>query len=616
MSILGGFALTSPFMLLLVPGALAGLVYAYRRYGRGIRRPVGTLLLLKALERAPSARQQFKPPPRFFLELLLLSLLLLGAAGLYRRESGERVLVVIDNSLSMGVLPPGERLSILDRAKSNAQSAVDSLASDSQIAVITTEAPGVGPLSGIDEAYDAIGAIELGYSVDNLERLLARVGGDSRFDRVLAFTDRRAQFLAPESRARIEVNTVAEAPTANIAVSDVSLTTTPAGQQTVRAAITSYYEQAVDIAVVLEAVSVVGTVSVVKRETVAIPPKETRSVQFSPVALKTAAYRVSVVPPLGSSGAVNTLLADDEGWLSAAPPAERITVVSDLSAEALGLNRLRHLRFEVIKPSDWSAERASRAGSAIFHRFTPAEIPNGNTLFVMPPAGGIFEVGDTVAEAEVTRWNVADPLASYLNLPALTFKTVTPLKLPPWAREAIATTGGSVALSGSYEGKRIAALGFEIFPYEGAKSRILSVLTLNALGWIAETGIGFEPVGTTIDISPEITNVRYASGEPLWGKGDKPTSVVTLKHPGLVIVKGALNTEAVRVVNFFDERESNTLIHAPIAIERIALSERDDESERRYLAGSIALLGAILILLDLLLFSRRIGGGRVAQEGA
>ena len=72
MELLGGIGLLTPTALLVLPLAVAGLVYAYLKRGKGERRQVASTLILKRLSQVSSARKIFTPPPRFFLELLIL----------------------------------------------------------------------------------------------------------------------------------------------------------------------------------------------------------------------------------------------------------------------------------------------------------------------------------------------------------------------------------------------------------------------------------------------------------------------------------------------------------------------------------------------------------------
>src|SRR5262245_18825627 len=103
---IGSFGFMYPAMLVAIPLAIAGLIYAYRQRGRGARTPVASILLLKALQKRSLAPRKFVPPLRFWLELLMLALLISGAAGLYREREGASYAVIIDNSFSMRAISP------------------------------------------------------------------------------------------------------------------------------------------------------------------------------------------------------------------------------------------------------------------------------------------------------------------------------------------------------------------------------------------------------------------------------------------------------------------------------------------------------------------------------
>ena len=226
-------------------------------------------------------------------------------------------------------------------------------------------------------------------------------------------------------------------------------------------------------------------------------------------------------------------------------------------------------------------------------------------MFVLPPPGGPFESGKTVSAAEVTRWNVADPLASYLNLPALTFKVLTPLKSPAWGRDAITTTAGVAAITGMFGGHRYIATGFEIFPYEGSANRVLSILTLNALGWLADTTTGFEGIGSTYLPTNTTESVQYRGEKPLWSAGGSLDTPLTFDRPGLVTISSRGEIPVLRAINSFDERESNLLSPAPLAIARPAPSEQESRTDHAFLTSTIAFLALLLLLLDLFLFGGR-----------
>jgi hypothetical protein len=605
MNPLGVFTFASPLMLLALPAAITALIYAYRRFGRGQRRVVGTLLLLKALERTATVRQQFRPPPRFFLEGILLALLSIGAAGLYRTDTAHRLLIVIDDSMSMAALPPGERENLLSRAKSSARATIESMSNDAVIGVVRTSNPTIAAPGSPEDALELIESIGPTYTPDNLERILPRLAADSRFDKVSVFTDRRPTYDQPSTRERVEVVGIAEEHSPNIAWSDISLATTPGGDKTLRATIMSYAETAATITVKAEALDPRGLTTLVGRQDVALPAKGTRSVEFTGLKSRAAAYSVSLEAESGETRRVNALSLDDAAWIGAGPASDTITVVSDLNLEALGLNRLRHLRFEVVRPAEWRTESTTAGRTVVFHRFTPPSLPRGGAMFILPPSGGPFESGDAVSAAEVTRWNVADPLATYLNFPALTFKTLTPLKSPAWARDAITTTAGVAAITGMFGGHRYIAFGFEIFPYEGSANRVLSILTLNALGWLADTTTGYEGIGSTYLPTNTTESVAYRGEKPLWSAGGSLDTPLTFDRPGLITITSRGEVPVLRAINSFDERESNLLSPAQLAIARPAPREQASRSDHALLTTTIASLALALLLLDFFLFGGR-----------
>jgi len=160
MNPLSGFTFASPLMLLALPAAIGALVYAYRRFGRGERQVVGTLLLLKALERTATVRQKFRPPPRFFLEVILLAALTFGAAGLYRTDTAHRLLIIIYDAMSMAALPLGERENLLSRAKSSARATIESMSNDAVVGVVRTSNPTIAEPGSPESELEFIESID------------------------------------------------------------------------------------------------------------------------------------------------------------------------------------------------------------------------------------------------------------------------------------------------------------------------------------------------------------------------------------------------------------------------------------------------------------------------
>jgi len=77
------------------------IILAYLNRSPRKEKIVSSLVLLRLLPRAPSIRQRIKIPPLFWLELLTLMLLGFLAAYPNYNSKGDRVAIILDNSLSM-----------------------------------------------------------------------------------------------------------------------------------------------------------------------------------------------------------------------------------------------------------------------------------------------------------------------------------------------------------------------------------------------------------------------------------------------------------------------------------------------------------------------------------
>ncbi len=109
-------AAASSWLLLGIPCAIGFLVYIFRVRGTTNQAIVSSLLFLKDLPRRPVGRKTFVPPLQFWLELAILTLLILAVAGIYLSRPGKHVAIVVDSSLSMGALY-GAGGTRLDQAK-------------------------------------------------------------------------------------------------------------------------------------------------------------------------------------------------------------------------------------------------------------------------------------------------------------------------------------------------------------------------------------------------------------------------------------------------------------------------------------------------------------------
>jgi len=207
-------------------------------------------------------------------------------------------------------------------------------------------------------------------------------------------------------------------------------------------------------------------------------------------------------------------------------------------------------------------------------------------------------------------------------MPTLSFKKLAPLTRPDWALELISTDLGTAAFAGTYRDRNYLVLGFEIFPYQGRKSPVLSILTLNILKWLSGESLAdsslsvFDRITSVQDINEVLyldspgAEIRTVEQTALQSDNEQffPNS------PGLLLIKSKKANPLYRAVNFFNDSESNLLINSALDIpdpDGAFVSTRD----KQLLTKGIVLLALILMLLDMILASRSRILQRQAQAG-
>ncbi len=619
-----GFAY--PLALLLLPLAVAALIHAYRKHGKGKRVVVASLLLLKTLQKTVTTPRQFSPPPRFFYELLLLILLLLGACGLYFRERGQVYAVVIDNSLSMRSLVPtsSEGEDFLTLAKKDAESFLSALARDSQIALYSTSpAPrqlGDGLMS-TSQALHAIQNIEAVYAGENLDTLLPRLMRNDQYERVLVFTDTHVSVQgdgAARAQGRLEIRAFSSEAKAlqNIALSRMSLRHDQGNSgRSVDVQLQSFAQKPVQVAVsleVLEGADKSPRYVPSAKKTAALDALGSATVSFSAVPAEYSQFRarIEVQGDAASRRLLDALSEDDSAYLSTEKSQGAIHVISRFSVHELGLDKMPLTQFEQIAPDRFSefAPPSDQTNTFIFHRITPTTLPRGNALIIAPSAENtLFEIRKQVPLAAVSRWRTSHPILTYLNLPELQLKEFSVLAVPEWARELIVTTEGVAAFAGEKDGYRYVVLGFEVLPFEGKSAPTMSILTLNILKWLSDlsTNVGFQPTYSTYSGHGDDQHAAYIEGPVLASSSrDLLGKKITLSDPGIVRVDSPRGAEHLIAVNFFDEQESNTLRSRAVSISAVAQATKEFEG-KRLLSALAALLVFLLLTADMLMSSYR-----------
>lgn len=630
------FGFAYPALLVLAPAALGLLIYAYLKRGRGVRRPVATLFLLGLLRRTSQARRNFVPPPRFFFELLLLLLLIAGGAGLFSKQEKQTLAVLIDNSFSMAAIDTSDALggTLLEQALRRAASFLESSRGEFEVKVSTTS-PFLQNLSPRFEppapARDRLAAVQFAYAADNLEAALAKLLAETGLNRIAVFTDRpraiegmplKAQAAAVEERVSLHLIGSAPRRDSNLAVSDLTLKIDPLRPQApaLTALLHASAQESIQARAVLFALPKDKILPArLDEKTVSLAPLEPRRVVFGNIPENQAAFMVQIEPAEPNfPNSLDVIKQDNQAWIIPEIKEQTVSLISEFTPAQLGLTKIPHVQWQRLSPEELGAlntpKTRTEARAQIFHRFAPSFWPAANSLFILPPPGSaLFEVSKPAAAAQPTRWQGAHPLLKYLNLPALKIPLLHPVPNPPWALELIGTTSGAAAWAGEYRGRRYATAGFELFPYEGKTAPLLSIFTLNALAWLTEAqdSRGSQLVFAPYKVDGEQAAAQYLDESepltPLPGAKQGET-LYAFPRPGLVRISPAGSLPYLVAVNFFDERESNTLKPREITLPQISTGPLSVSGELS-LTRILALIAVALILLDLLVQALRVRKG-------
>lgn len=553
------FAFLSPLAFKLLY-ALPLLFIPYLLQERNKQVVVPALFLYQGLS-TPSRRRlwgKLHLTPLFFLQLLLLLLLITAAARPFLPRYAGKVAVVVDTSASMQARTAAAKNSVFELAKQQAANEIASLSAEETVTLFTS-APVPTPVPSSPETQSPqqlLASLTVTDTPDPNDDILAaffsQLVKEHGFQRILFFTDRP---LAKSSEERtLIVHTLANA-RPNLSIASVQVYRSPFAPEDIEAtvAIGGQMEQAN------------GRVEIVHAETgkqlASQPlPKNNKSTVAFPRLPLAPAYRVRL--------AVNDGLAVDNEAALVLPTLSTVSilVVSPAADAVKSLGQIPNLAMELIRPQDYTPERASRFPMVLFHLTAPETLPATSAAFILPPEGNaLFPLGKGTSRPRVTQWTVAHPLTAYVTFPLLTPTYAQALLPVSWCKSVINGTVGSLVLAGEREGRRYAALGFDLFPYLGTQNLPASILTLNLLGWLADrTGqVAATRTGTNLQVESLSTTVRQPDGQ----LARVENGVVRLTKQG-VYTLSENGIERRVAVNLIDREESH--LGRPLHIPEIA----------------------------------------------
>lgn len=635
----GNFGFQNPALLWGLPLLAAFLVWIYLRRGQGRQVLVSSVLLLRGLKSPVTARRRFVPPPRFFFELLVVAILCASLAGLFRRGQLRRYAIIIDNSFSMAAQhqQASERISLLTEALRNSSALVHSLSSDARIEVWISAPQAISLTGGLvekDAALSALEKIELAFAEGNLQTLIDRSALDESLEKIFIFSDHSAapsQSGEAEQDRRFILRTLYDSNhdglRSNTAITDIEWhhefgsSTQRALALTLQAFSPAHVRGKLVLSAVLTGPLPVSHRPITEKQ-IELSGAEAQTVLFGDLPLEAEIFKLHF--EARPDGPPDLITQDNEAWLAVEDRQEKVLVIGDLPAEKLGLKSLRNLEFESLPPEQYrTLSLRGRGRSAVFHRYLPDKPPPINSLFVMPQSSSAWlNVGPELAAVEITAWQTVHPLLRYLNLEALSLKSSRSFMLPVWAREVVSSNAGPLAIAGEFEGYRYAATAFEIFPFEGKKTPLLSILTLNILKWITSLGTasGYRSANSALELGDDSSELYYMDGtrvgtaasSPRGVKNEAPVNSAYLSRPGVYIGRKEGRISLQTAVNYFSEAESNLLSQQTVKIPR-STGLQQEYTGRKDMAGWLARLLALLLFADLaVMLLRAFRAGRAA----
>lgn len=554
------FSFLSPLAFRLLY-ALPLLVVPYLLRERGKRIVVPALFLYQGLPSSARRRLwgRLQLTPLFFLQLLILLVLVTAAARPFMQRHGGKVALVLDTSASMQARAPRGDGSLFDLAKQQAVQALNTIPGENTVSLfinVPLPAPVSAPADTRAQLRQDLARVVVTDAPDPSDEVLSafftQLLGERGFQQVFFFTDR--PLATPVGTDALTVVTLG-GPQPNLGITAFRLYRSP------------FFPEQVDATVVVAGTGRVagGSVSIEDADTgkawqsQSFTAGETLTFPFPHLPLATT-YRARLFVEDG-------LAVDNEAYaVLPALTTVPVLLVTPSSEAARSLGQIPNLKLERVSPQDYNPARATGFPLVLFHLTAPETLPPTNAAFILPPDGNtLFPLGKAAAHPAITQWTAVHPLTSYVTFSLLSPAYAQAFLPVSWCKPVVSATVGPLVLAGEREGRRYVAVGFDVLPYLGKQNLPTSILTLNLLGWLAEQAE--QPpalkTGATLTLPGESVTVRLPTRETLTpGRG-----MVSLKKQGVYTISenGVERRIAVNLVNVEESRLGRPLRLTSIA---------------------------------------------------
>jgi hypothetical protein len=476
-------------MEFLNPTALLGLLalplllipYLIRRKPR---RMVFSSLLLFLEQGAAATRSlgRIHLPPLFFLQLLLLAMLIFALSEPVFSVRPSKVALVVDNSASMQALENGT--SRFDLAREKMAGVAGELGPAATVDVYLTT-PRLTKANrdawSPTQALDHIRALRP-YDVADVpidyDQALNKLALEHEYERVYLFTDHPAS----GQTSTIRVVSVGQ-PQDNIVVTgfEVHRSSLVDARMEANAVIANFSGREEKLQVALKS----GDATLANRE-VRIAADRTAAVDFAGFAERPY-YEIEI--------AARDALALDNRRFAVAPRSRslRILAVTPRPQAAASLRTIQGVTIDTLSPAEYGQARGEAYDLEIFHYASPERPPEVPALFILPPeSSSLVDLGEPLSNTQISGWREPHRLTRYVNFSLLRPTFARPLRPQTAGQVIIEAAGGALAFAAEQRGIRYLTLGFDPLPYLGRGNLPMSIFTLNLLDWFLESGGGHD----------------------------------------------------------------------------------------------------------------------------
>ena len=247
----------------------------------------------------------------------------------------------------------------------------------------------------------------------------------------------------------------------------------------------------------------------------------------------------------------------------------------------------------------------------------PPELPAGNLLFTNPSSNPLFQVGAPFSEMKNVQ--VADhELTRYLDWNNIHILQARTVRLPSWADALVSADAGPLVFAGETDGRRIAALTFDLRESDLPLQVAYPILFANLIDYLAPPS-AFDATqslhpGESLSISPPLGVDQVVIATPsnqvfTFNAGASALTFTDTDEPGYYAVNfisKETNTVGYFVVNLFDPAESDIRPRETLQIGQTAVRAATAEKvSLRELWPWLAGLALLLLLIEWQAYHRK-----------